>query len=301
MDSSVSISRLLRPDRIVIGLRAKSYEEAVARLLDRLDAAGVVSDRRAIDELLQAEVESGDLPTLGTQTLLAHYRSDAANDLAVAIGTSSAPFEFAPEKTPDARFLVLIVSPRAAARYYLKTLAGLSRLLRRPEVAEALAAAPSAEKFLALAKAQDLLIRPELTVQDLMSREVHAVSPEALLSEVLHLMVRYRRRGIPVVGDSGEVLGMVSDLEVLQHFLPQVLGQENATDPTPLSDVEVRDVMQRSIMCLSEDQLISDVLGGVLAEGGGQFPVVGEGKLVGLLSRSDLIEKLLEHATYKQP
>ncbi len=29
--------------------------------------------------------------------------------------------------------------------------------------------------------------------------------------------------------------------------------------------------------------------------------MVGEGKLVGLLSRSDLIEKLLEQATYKQP
>ncbi|MGD8699761.1 MAG: CBS domain-containing protein [Gemmatimonadales bacterium] len=300
MDSSVSISRLLRSDRIVVGLKAKSYEEAVARLLDRLDAAGVISDRRAIDELVQAEVERGDLPTLGTQTLLAHYRSDLANELAIAIGTSAAPFSFAPEKTPEARFLVLVVSPRSAARYYLKTLAGLSRLLRRPDVAEALAAAGSAEEFLAVTRAQDLLIRPELTVQDLMSREVHSVSPEALLSEVLHLMVRHRRRGIPVVGDSGEVLGMVTDMEVLQRFLPQILGQGNATDETPLNDVEVRDVMQRSVMCLSEDQLISDVLGGVLAEGGAQFPVVGEGKLVGMLSRSDLVEKLLEHATYKQ-
>jgi len=300
MDSSVSVARLLRPEYIVVGLKAKSYEAAVARLLDRLDAAGVISDRKAIDELVRAEVESGDLPTLGTQTLLAHYRSDAANELAVAIGTSPAPFSFAPEKTPGARFVVLIVSPRSAARYYLKTLAGLSRLLRRSDVAEALATAGSAESFLALARAQDLLIRPELTVQDLMSRHVHAVSPEALLSEVLHLMVRHRRRGIPVVGDSGEVLGLVTDMEVLQRFLPQILGQENSTDQPPLNDVEVRDVMQRSVMCLSEDQLISDVLGGVLAEGGAQFPVVGEGKLVGMLSRGDLIEKLLEHATYKQ-
>jgi CBS domain-containing protein/mannitol/fructose-specific phosphotransferase system IIA component (Ntr-type) len=301
MDSSVSISRLLSPDRIVVGLKAKSYEAAVARLLDRLDAAGAISDRRAIDELVQAEVEGGDVPTLGTQTLLAHYRSDAAKELAVAIGTSSTPFGFAQKKTPNARFLVLIVSPRSAARYYLKTLAGLSRLLRRPDVAAALAAARSPEEFLALTQAQDLLIRPELTVQDLMSRDVHTVSPEALLSEVLHLMVRHRRRGIPVVGDSGEVLGLVTDMEVLQRFLPEILGEENATDQAPLSDVEVREVMQRSVMCLSEDQLISDVLGGVLAEGGAQFPVVGEGKLVGVLSRSDLIEKLLEHATYKQP
>jgi CBS domain-containing protein len=301
MDSSVSISRLLQPDRIIIGLKAKSYEQAVGQLLDRLDAAGVISDRQAIDGLVKAEVERGDIPTLGTQALLSHYRSDAANELAVAIGTFEKPFSLASEKTPDVRFIVLIISPRAAARYYLKILAGLSRLFRRPDVAEALVEAESADEFLAIISAQDLLIRPELTVQDLMSREVKTVSPEALLSEVLHLMVRHRRRGVPVVGDSGEVLGMVTDMEVLQRFLPQVLGQENAVEQSPLQDVEVRDVMQRSVMCLSEDQLISDVLGGVLAEGGAQFPVVAEGKLVGLLSRSDLIEKLLEHANYKQP
>lgn len=301
MDSSVSISRLLQPDRIIIGLKSRSYEQAVAQLLDRLEAAGVIADRPAIDHLVKAEVESRDVPTLGTQALLAHYRTDAANELAVAIGTFAKPFSIAPEKPPKARFLVLIITPRSAARYYLKTLAGLSRLFRRPEVAAALVEAKSPDEFLAIIAAQDLLIRPELTVQDLMSREVQTVSPEDLLSEVLHLMVRHGRRGIPVVGDSGEVLGLVTDMEVLQRFLPQVLGQENATDQAPLQDVEVRDVMQRSVMCLSEDQLISDVLGGVLAEGGGQFPVVGEGKLVGLLSRTDLIEKLLEHANYKQP
>lgn len=301
MDSSVSISRLLQPDRIIIGLKAKNYEQAVGQLLDRLDAAGMIGDRRVITELVKAEVQAGDVPTLGTQALLAHYRSDAANELAVAIGTFAKPFSVAPEKPSEARFLILIVSPRSAARYYLKTLAGLSRLFRRPEMAEALIAAQSPDEFLSVITAQDLLIRPELTVQDLMSREVRTVSPEALLSEVLHLMVRHRRRGIPVVGDSGEVLGMVTDLDVLQRFLPQVLGQETAIEQAPLHDVEVREVMQRSVMCLSEDQLISDVLGGVLAEGGAQFPVVGEGKLVGLLSRTDLIDKLLEHANYKLP
>ena len=44
MDSPVSISGLLREERIVVGLNAASYREAVGRLLDRLDAAGLISD-----------------------------------------------------------------------------------------------------------------------------------------------------------------------------------------------------------------------------------------------------------------
>jgi CBS domain-containing protein len=133
-----------------------------------------------------------------------------------------------------------------------------------------------------------------------MSREVHAVSPETLLSEAIGVMVRHRRRGLPVVSDNGEVLGLVTELEVLRHSLSQILDQSSSAEAEPLQDVEVRDVMQRTVMCLAEDQLISDVLGAVLSEGVAHFPVVTEGKLVGLLSRTDLIDKLLEPATYKQ-
>ncbi|UCC47640.1 MAG: CBS domain-containing protein [Gemmatimonadota bacterium] len=297
MSSQVSIARLLAPDRILAGLKAKTYRDAVVQLLDRLDAAGLISDRAAVEELVDAEIAAGALPTLGPHALLAHYRTDAVQELAVAIATSPRPFAFAPPKAAEAVFVVLILVPRSAARYYLKTLAGLSRLLRNPEVAEGLARATSPDEFLELVTQRDVVIRPELTVHDLMSRDVHSVSPEALLSEALHLMVRHRRRGLPVLSDNGEVLGMISEQEVLQHFLPQVLGGATREGEQPeIEDVEVRYAMQRSVMCLSEDQLISDVLGTMLTESVSQFPVVREGKLVGFLSRTDIIRKLLEHS-----
>ena len=298
MASRVSISRLVPPDRIVVGLKATTYEGAVAQLLDRLAVAGLISDRGALDELVAADVAAGELVTLGPRTVLAHYRTDAARELGVAIATSATPFAFAPPKADEAVFFVLIVAPRSAAKYHLKTLAALSRLLGTPEVIDALAEATSAEEVVELIKQNDVVIRPELTVQDLMSREVHSVSPEALVSEALQLMVRHRRRGMPVLGDNGEVLGMIGEREVLQHFLPQVLSKATPREgePPEIEDVEVRYVMQRSVMCLSEDQLISDVLGTMLTERVSQFPVVREGKLVGFLSRTDIIVKLLRHS-----
>jgi CBS domain-containing protein len=295
MDRPVSLSRLLLPDCVIIGLKAKSYKDAVRQLLDRLDASGQIVDRHSFDPLVDAEIAAGDLPTLGTRALLAHYRGDAESNLAVAIGTASKPFVFAPDKAPAAQFLVLIVAPRSAARYYLKTLAALATLLADPEVANAMAAARSAEDLLAVIAERDVVIRPELAVSDLMSRDFQTVSPETLLSETLHLMARYRRRGVPVVSDNGEVLGIVTEVELLEHYLPQILGPVAEGRPQPpIQDIEVRDAMQRSVMCLSEDQLITDVLTTMLTERGAQFPVVREGKLVGFLSRTDIIKKLLE-------
>ncbi|UCC72676.1 MAG: CBS domain-containing protein [Gemmatimonadota bacterium] len=297
MVKPIAISRLLLPDRIVVGLKGSTYSQAVAYLLDRLDAAGLISDRALLDEMVDAEATGGQYPTLGPRTLLAHYRSDAVQELAVAMGTAKKPFGFAPAEASDAVFLVLIVAPRTAAKMYLKTLAALSGLLATPDVADALAAAGSVEEFLDVIAGADLLVRPELMVSDLMSREFQTVSPDTPLSEVLHLMVRHRRRGVPVVSDNGEVLGVVTEQDVLQHFLPQVLGAAPLVDgrQPPVEDVDVRDVMQRTVMCLSEDQLISDVLGTMLSESVSQFPVVREGKLVGYLSRTDIIVKLLEH------
>lgn len=299
MDSPISVSKLLRPDRVVVGLSADSYREAVDILLDRLEATGAFEDRATLDELADAESAREDTPVLGTDTILAHYRTDAVAEIAVAAGTSSEPFDFAPKQAPDARILVLTLAPRSQAKLYLKTLAALGTLLSQPDITESLANAYDAEGFSQALSDHDLVIGPELLVSDLMSRDVHTVSPETLLSETLRLMVRHARRGVPVVSDTGDVLGMVTESEILQHFVPQVLGRAGrpgrGKEP-PVKDTEVRDVMQRTVMCLSEHQLISDVLGTMLSESVSQFPVVREGKLVGFLSRTDLIEKLLQHA-----
>ncbi len=298
MVNAVHLSKLLPTDHILVGLEAKGYREAVMRLADRLDEAGVILDRPKLNRLVDDEIATGELPTLGGRAILAHYRSDAVRGLAVAIATSRQPFPFAPKGAAGAVFLVLIVAPRTAANYYLKTLAALSRLLGDSAISKQLAAAATAEAFSQIVASHDALIRPDLAVQDLMSRQFQTVSPETLLSEALHLMVRHGRRGLPVVSDNGEVLGLVTEVEVIQHFLPQALGPVSADEATkpPVQDVEVRDVMQRSVLCLSEEQLIVDVLGIMLSVGSTQLPVVKEGKLVGLLSRTDIITKLLEHS-----
>jgi CBS domain-containing protein len=298
MARPTALSRLLLADRVIVGLKASDYSDAVAQLLDRLDAAGLISDRAALDELVEAEVARGAQPTIGSRALLAHYRSDAVKELAVAVGTSTKPLRFAPPEASKAVLLVLIVAPRWAAKTYLKTLAALSATLAKGAVAEALAEAASVEEFLKVVAGADVVVQPDLTVRDLMSTDFQTVSPDTPLSEALHLMVRHRRRGVPVVSDNGEVLGVVTEQEILQYFLPQVLGAAPLADggQPPVEDVDVRDVMQRTVMCLAVDQLISDVLGTMLSEHVSQFPVVSGGKMVGYLSRTDIIVKLLEHS-----
>ena len=66
--------------------------------------------------------------------------------------------------------------------------------------------------------------------------------------------------------------------------------QRGSSDPRALP---VKDVMARTVLCLSEDQTLSDVANLMNNKDVDRFPVVREGVVVGFLTRADLIRRLV--------
>jgi CBS domain-containing protein len=62
-----------------------------------------------------------------------------------------------------------------------------------------------------------------------------------------------------------------------------------ATQEAPL---RVRDIMTRSVLCISEDLGLEEAANMMINKDVEQFPVVAAGKLTGFLTRSDIIRKL---------
>jgi hypothetical protein len=84
-----------------------------------------------------------------------------------------------------------------------------------------LARQPDAEAVRALPQLQEH--HPaELTVRDVMVHRVHSVPPDATVGAAMNLMLRRRLRAVPVVGPKGEVLGMVTDSDLMRALLPQI-------------------------------------------------------------------------------
>ena len=131
------------------------------------------------------------------------------------------------------------------------------------------------------------------------------LAPETPLGEVAHLMVERDVRALPVVDETGTLLGMVSHKELLKFLIPDYLQrtksgevraltksqiQRGSTDPR---QIPVREAMARSVLCLAEDQTLSDVASLMNSKDVDRFPVVREGKVVGFLTRADLIRRLI--------
>src|SRR5690606_27802971 len=190
------------------------------------------------------------------------------------------------------RAVFLILAPRDGASRYLQTLAALGRLLRQDHLVDRLLDTRSPEDVLALPELRELRIEPELAVRDIMAHQVPVVAPDAAAREVVDIMVRERARAVVVTGEKREVLGIVSEVDVMRALLPQIprVGEQGAGEDLPA--IPVREIMTRSVLCVSADMGLVEAANLMINKDVEQLPVVSEGKLTGLLTRSEIIRKL---------
>lgn len=300
----MKLRELLDPRRVVVPLRTRTVREATKQLAQALVRSGSVSDEARLALILKSEWPE-DVVAVAGRAFLPHFRTDAARELAVALGVSPQPVCLANDPNRCARVVVLIIAPTAEASAYLRAMSSVAQALASDDVLERLHAAASAADVLAIPGLGETAVPDEVTVQDVMTSGVLSVSPDVTLRQAAALMLSRSVSMVPVTGPSGEVLGVLTDQHLLRYLLPQTVsqlstGQMRATKrrkskeaPVEPGDVPVRKVMDRSVLCLAEDQTIADVAALMLSKEVDRFPVTRDGALVGFLTRGDIVRKLL--------
>lgn len=133
-----------------------------------------------------------------------------------------------------------------------------------------------------------------MRVKDVMTTPVVTLRPEAPIKEAAALLVRHGISGAPVVGEGDELVGIVSesDLMVLE------------TSPDPRSRIlharwrwfriprRVEEVMTREVVTLPEGADVADAARLMLERRLKRIPVVTEGRVVGIVSRRDVLRLL---------
>ncbi|MET0399435.1 MAG: CBS domain-containing protein [Longimicrobiaceae bacterium] len=287
------MTEVLRPEHVLAPLDVDTVHGAVAALAARLRETGDVPRPERLEGLF-AENRIRDVIHVGDRVLLPHLRTDAVDRLVVALGVAPRPLQVGQRDAGGAQVVVLVLAPPAANDLYLQTVAALARALRRDETVDRLAAARTPDEVLAIGEIRDLTIQPRLLVRDVMSPRVFRVSPDTPVRELLELASTHRLRAVPVVGEDREVLGMVTDRDLLRHLLPLALrpGDGPAHGAASPEGLTVRDIMSRSVMCISEEQGLAEVASVMVNKDVERLPVVHEGKLTGFLTRGDILRKL---------
>jgi CBS domain-containing protein len=296
----VKLLDLLAPERIVVPLEAATLEEAGDRLADALASSGAARDPAQVRDLVRAQLPRG-VVTVG-EAFLVHLRTDAVTQLAAALGVAREPIPRGDDSNISARIVIVVAGPRTDPSAYLQALSAFARVLNRRETVEAITAARSRDDVLAAAPLAQAELPGYLTVRDVMVPRTLSVRPDATLGAASRLMVAHNVSALPVVSETNELLGMVSHREVLRYLLPIYVKRISGPafkPPPPVGehvgdphDLPVRNVMDRSVLSVSEDQTLADVATLMVNKNIDRFPVVREGTLVGFLTRGDVVRRI---------
>lgn len=296
------LTDLLSERRIVVPLPAASLEEGLRLLVAACAADGKVSDLRLLEQAI-SESWPEDTMTLGPHAWLPHFRTDAVPALVVALGIAEAPIPGEGREGPFPRMILLIVAPPKDASAYLQTVAAFARALSLSAVAEALVAAQSPAAVLAVEPLREIELEGQLVVRDIMDANPLSLRPNQTLADAVRLLLVSGLDAAPVVDPSDVVVGLLSHRELLKHLVPAYvhrvtsggsqipgMGAKAVVDPRVSL---VREVMARNVLCVSEDQSVADVAHLLATKDVGRVPVVRDGVLRGMLTRSDIVRKVL--------
>lgn len=147
-----------------------------------------------------------------------------------------------------------------------------------------------------------------MKVKDIMTREVVTVLPEASIEEIAKVLVENKISGVPVVDDVGNLVGIVSEGDLLhKEVSPQVpdivniLGAFIFYNGVERYNEEVKKLMARSaeeimtnkVVTIEEDMEVSKACELMMKHEIKRIPVMKEWKLVGIISRADVISTLI--------
>jgi CBS domain-containing protein/mannitol/fructose-specific phosphotransferase system IIA component (Ntr-type) len=288
---------VLVPERLLVPLEASTLQEAEDLLLERLASAHVVLDAPRLRRRV-GERRAEDAVAMGDRAFLLHYRTDSVGQLVVAMGVARQPIRRAStdDGEESARVVIMIAAPPRHAARYLQVVGAFARLLRQPAVLEQVLSAPTAEALGSLEQFADYRLPEQLAVRDVMSDQPMTVEAAAPLREVARTLVRTGLGALPVVDEDGRVIGMVSEREVIRYLLHvQAFTGPDARVASPLAigSKTVRDVMTRQVLCVAPEQPIAEVASLMSNKDVDRVPVIREGRLVGFLTRGDIVRKLI--------
>lgn len=148
---------------------------------------------------------------------------------------------------------------------------------------------------------------------DVMSQGTITIAPDASINEAIQLMLKRRISGIPVVDSAGGLVGIVTEGDLLRRseigtqrqrprWIEFLIGPGRlASEYVSASGRKVDEVMTTPVHTVTEDTPLAEVVNIMESKQVKRLPVVRDGRVVGILSRANLLRALFSLARDAKP
>ncbi|MDD5095375.1 MAG: CBS domain-containing protein [Dehalococcoidia bacterium] len=119
------------------------------------------------------------------------------------------------------------------------------------------------------------------TARDIMTQPVVTANEDMIVTDAIKLLLRWHIYGMPVVDSSGKIVGLITEDDVV-----------NSAFSGNAKDTVVREVMINKVETYSPDMLVEEIVNHFAAGQIRSASVVEGGKIIGIISRRDVIREL---------
>jgi CBS-domain-containing membrane protein len=149
-----------------------------------------------------------------------------------------------------------------------------------------------------------------LTAGDVMTREVITVKRETTIRDLAELFARHRISSAPVVDDSGAMIGIVTETDLVEQdkslHIPTVISlfdwviylesdKKFEKELKKMTGQTVGDIYTEDVVQVSPSTPVSDVANLISSRKVNAIPVLDGNRLVGIVARIDLIRTMIRH------
>ncbi|HEX3244029.1 MAG TPA: universal stress protein [Chloroflexota bacterium] len=141
-------------------------------------------------------------------------------------------------------------------------------------------------------------------VRDVMTRDVASVREDEPLGAAISKLLRRRVSGAPVLNAKGEIVGVISEHDLLAwhaQYVAQMAQDESMLDSADyrrrLESDRVASIMTTSVIVVERDAPLSAAVHLLQEHRLPRLPVISDGRLVGILTRSDVLRALSLRST----
>jgi CBS domain-containing protein len=135
-----------------------------------------------------------------------------------------------------------------------------------------------------------------INAAEIMTRFVISAGPDSTVAEVARLLSQHAISAVPICDRDGTLIGMLSEEDLLRPITQSAEGDSLAPeflDYVRLDKRRARDLMQTNLITASQDTPLSAIAELLTRHRIKRVPIVQDGKLVGIVTRADLVRAIV--------
>ena len=152
-----------------------------------------------------------------------------------------------------------------------------------------------------------------MKAQDVMTRDVISIDPDATVLQAARLMLQHHISGLPVIDKDGNLVGVVSEADFLHRretsterkrarWLEFIIGPGRmAAEYSHTHGSKVSEVMTTEVVSVAQDDALEDIVVVMERHRIKRVPVLCGGQVVGIITRSNLMHAMVSLARKAEP